>query len=40
MDEAIANGAEDRTTDAVERIAGRPLMELATFAQANSKAWR
>ena len=29
MDEAVANGAEDRTTDAVERLAGRPLMARA-----------
>ena len=40
MDEAIAEGAEDRTTDAVEHITGRAAMEIADFARANAGAWR
>lgn len=31
MDEAIANGAEDRTTVEVQRITGRPANKLASF---------
>ncbi|RYY06283.1 MAG: NmrA-like protein [Alphaproteobacteria bacterium] len=31
MDEAIANGAEDRTTIEVQRITGRPANDLASF---------
>lgn len=31
MDEAIAHGAEDRTTDEVQRMTGRPSNDLASF---------
>ena len=31
MDEAIANGAEDRTTMDVQQITGRPANRLASF---------
>ncbi len=31
MDDAIAHGAEDRTTDEVERMTGRPANDIASF---------
>ncbi|MBB3941520.1 uncharacterized protein YbjT (DUF2867 family) [Novosphingobium fluoreni] len=31
MDDAIAHGAEDRTTDEVERMTGRPATDFASF---------
>ena len=40
MDSAIAAGAEDWTTDAVERITGHLPGSLATFAEKNSAVWR
>ncbi|MEV4611089.1 NAD(P)H-binding protein [Kitasatospora sp. NPDC049258] len=33
MDRAIAEGAEDRTTDTVQRVTGRPAVALRTFAE-------
>ncbi|RKN07915.1 NAD(P)H-binding protein [Streptomyces radicis] len=36
MDRAIAEGAEDRTTDAVERVTGRPPGDFRAFA---ARAW-
>ena len=40
MDAAIAAGAEDRTTDAVERITGIAPRSMGAFAQAEGKVWR
>lgn len=40
MDEAIAAGAEDRTTDAVERITGRKAGSFTAFAEANRTVWQ
>ena len=39
MDVMIAGGAEDRTTDGVERLAGRAPIGFAAFAQANAGLW-
>lgn len=39
MDEAIAEGAENRVTDEVERVTGRPPVDLAAFARATAAAW-
>ena len=39
MDVAIAGGTEDRVTDTVERVAGRPPTPLSRFAAANRSAW-
>lgn len=40
MDVAISQGAEDRTTPAVERVTGRPPRSLADFARASVPAWQ
>lgn len=40
MDASIASGSEDRVTDAVARIAGRPAHSLADFVAANAPVWR
>jgi ergot alkaloid biosynthesis protein len=40
MDEAIANGSEDRTADSVLQITGRAPRNLADFAQCNAGAWK
>jgi len=40
MDEAIANGAEDRTTDLVELVTGRPPKSLEQFIEENSSVWK
>ncbi|WP_237773067.1 NmrA family NAD(P)-binding protein, partial [Streptomyces luteocolor] len=40
MDEAIAAGAEDRTSGAVERVTGRAPRSFADFAAAWADAWR
>lgn len=40
MDANIASGSEDRTTDAVARITGRPARSLADFVAANANVWR
>lgn len=40
MDGAIGHGQEDRTTDAVLRLTGRPPMDFKTFAHANCLLWR
>ncbi|WP_390913853.1 ergot alkaloid biosynthesis protein [Pseudosulfitobacter sp. SM2401] len=40
MDAEIAAGSEDRTTDAVARMAGRPARTLADFVAANADVWR
>ncbi|MEU7576526.1 NmrA family NAD(P)-binding protein [Streptomyces sp. NPDC041068] len=40
MDEAIAAGAEDRTSPAVERVTGRAPRSFADFAAAHADAWR
>ena len=40
MDAAIAAGAEDRVSDAVERITGRKPLSFEAFAAANAEAWR
>lgn len=39
MDADIAAGSEDRTTDAVARMAGRPARRLADFVAANADVW-
>ena len=39
MDANIAAGSEDRVTNAVERIAGRPPHALADFVAANAPVW-
>jgi ergot alkaloid biosynthesis protein len=39
LDEAIARGSEDRTTDGVARITGRPPTRFAEFAAAAAPAW-
>ena len=39
MDEAIADGAEDHTTAAVERVVGRPATGFAAFARENARMW-
>lgn len=40
LDTAIAQGAEDRTTDAVLRVTGREPQNLADFARASIAAWQ
>ena len=40
LDAAIRDGAEDRVTDTVERVTGRPPRSLEAFARANSAALR
>ncbi|WP_313803232.1 ergot alkaloid biosynthesis protein [Sphingobium sp.] len=40
MDQTIANGAEDRTTDAVEKVTGRMPKSLRQFAQENAAVWK
>ncbi len=40
LDEAIKNGAEDRTTSTVEEVTGRPPKSFADFARDNAEAWR
>lgn len=40
MDEAIANGAENRTTDLVELVTGRPPKSLEQFIEENSSVWK
>jgi len=40
MDEAIAQGAEDRTSDAVERLTGTPPRSFEDFAIQNACVWR
>ena len=40
MDASIAAGCEDRVTDAVARLAGRPANALADFVAANAEVWR
>lgn len=39
MDAAIARGDEDRTTDTMERVTGRPPTALRAFASANRDVW-
>ncbi|MBM7113854.1 ergot alkaloid biosynthesis protein [Archangium primigenium] len=39
-DVAISQGSEDRTTDAVERVTGRPPRDLVDFAREHAAAWR
>ncbi|XXY53620.1 ergot alkaloid biosynthesis protein [Sorangium sp. So ce269] len=39
MDTAIAGGSEDRTTDTVLRVTGRPPRSLEAFARSAVKAW-
>lgn len=39
MDTAISQGSEDRVTDAVERVAGRPPASLARFVSRQRDAW-
>jgi ergot alkaloid biosynthesis protein len=39
LDAAIAEGAEDRTTDIVEHITGRPPTSLAAFAEIERRQW-
>ena len=39
MDMMIAGGAEDRTTDCVLELTGRPPTDFNTFAQANGALW-
>lgn len=40
MDEAIAHGAEDRTTNEVERMTGRPANDFVTFLKAQRSILR
>lgn len=40
MDASIASGSEDRVTDAVALIVGRPARSLADFIVANASVWR
>lgn len=40
MDEEIATGSEDRITDAVARITGRPPHALADFVAENADVWK
>ena len=40
MDASIAAGSEDRVTDAVARLLGRPANALADFVAANAEVWR
>lgn len=40
MDVAIGRGAEDRTTDTVEMITGRPPRRFEDFARASADVWR
>lgn len=40
MDEAIAAGAEDRTTDVVEAVSGQPPGSLESFAQMHAALWQ
>ena len=40
MDADIADGSEDRVTDAVARVTGRPPRNLADFAAANADVWK
>ncbi len=40
MDAAIARGAEDRVTESVELLTGRPARDFKSFAEANASAWR
>ncbi len=40
MDGAIANGIEDRTTDAVATLTGRPPATFDAFVRASAAAWR
>ena len=40
LDLAIAAGAEDRTTDAIEALTGKPPMTFEAFANANAGAWK
>ena len=39
-DVAISQGSENRTTDVVERVTGRPPRDLVDFARENAAAWR
>jgi ergot alkaloid biosynthesis protein len=39
LDAAIAEGAEDRTTDIVEHFTGRPPTSLAAFAETERRQW-
>lgn len=39
MDVAIAGGSEDRISDSVERITGKPARSFEAFVQENSKVW-
>ncbi|MGG2461012.1 hypothetical protein ACO0M4_14525 [Streptomyces sp. RGM 3693] len=38
LDRRIADGAEDRVTDAVARVTGRPLRCFAAYAATNARA--
>ncbi len=40
MDAAIAGGAEDRITESVQLLTGRPARDFKSFAEANAGAWR
>jgi len=40
MDVMIAGGAEDRTTDCVRELTGRPPTDFEAFAQGNAALWR
>lgn len=40
LEEAIKNGAEDRTTSAVEEVTGRAPKSFADFARENAATWR
>jgi ergot alkaloid biosynthesis protein len=39
MDTLIAGGAEDRTTDCVHELTGRPPTDFAAFARSNAVVW-
>lgn len=40
MDTAVADGSEDRVTDAVARVTGRPPIDMARFAVEEAAVWR
>jgi hypothetical protein len=39
MDTLIAGGAEDRLTDGVQQLTGRPPTDFAAFARGNGALW-
>lgn len=40
LEDALREGAEDRVTDTVERVTGRPPRSFEAWAQAHAAAWR